>query len=187
MLWMCAATRPPIPIPIPRAIPARLLTCVRFFGCAADDVMIDTQLKPWLLEVNASPSLSTTTPSDKALKMALIGEVLDIVLPPSFFEQGGVTRASATAAPTTGASSGAHTGRRRFAPEAAATAEASASDDGGPGTGKDGSGGFEILYDEAVELDAERQRREAADGTRGKRPQSALGSRGRHHGPSWAP
>ena len=61
--------------------------------------MIDCHLKPWLLEVNASPSLSTTTASDKALKMQLIGEVLDIVLPPTFFENGGVlgTRASASA------------------------------------------------------------------------------------------
>ena len=45
--------------------------------------MICTQahLKPWLVEVNASPSLSTTTHSDRVMKMALIRDVLDIVIP----------------------------------------------------------------------------------------------------------
>ena len=36
--------------------------------------------------MNASPSLSTTTATDKALKTQLIGEVIDIVLPPAFFD-----------------------------------------------------------------------------------------------------
>jgi tubulin polyglutamylase TTLL1 len=43
-------------------------------------------LKPWLLEINASPSLSTTTKTDKDLKMNLINEVYKIVMPNEEFD-----------------------------------------------------------------------------------------------------
>jgi len=46
------------------------------------DVLIDKNLRPWLLEVNASPSLSTTTDEDRLLKLRLIHDVLNVVLPP---------------------------------------------------------------------------------------------------------
>ena len=45
------------------------------------DVLLDNNLKPWLIEINASPSLTTTTPVDKNLKMNLINDVYTIVLP----------------------------------------------------------------------------------------------------------
>ena len=59
---------------------------------------------------------------------------------------------------------------------------------GGVGVGRDG-GGFELLYDEAIELDAERARKEAAGetsrgrGVKGSASQAA-GRAGRN-GPSW--
>ncbi|CAM9870546.1 unnamed protein product [Phaeothamnion confervicola] len=43
------------------------------------DVIIDDGLKPWLLEVNASPSLSADSPGDYALKTALLSDVLDVL------------------------------------------------------------------------------------------------------------
>lgn len=124
--------------------------------------MIDQALKPWLLEVNASPSLSTTTATDKALKTALIGDVLDIVLPPNFFDQGvGGSNRPSSAAPA------AANARRRGSAADASTGE----DDGERAAGSNGDGGhgaFELLYDEAVEMDAERSRREGADASRGR-------------------
>jgi len=51
------------------------------FECYGYDLLIDAQLKPWLLEVNASPSLTTTTTADRVLKTALISDLLDIVMP----------------------------------------------------------------------------------------------------------
>mmetsp|Transcript_22357 Transcript_22357/g.34614 ORF Transcript_22357/g.34614 Transcript_22357/m.34614 type:complete len:104 (-) Transcript_22357:2-313(-) len=52
------------------------------------DILIEDNLKPWLIEVNASPSLSTTTESDRILKMNLIKDVFNIVIPPDWTEEG---------------------------------------------------------------------------------------------------
>lgn len=43
------------------------------------DILIDANLKPWLLEVNASPSLTANTPDDYALKMRLLHDTITIV------------------------------------------------------------------------------------------------------------
>lgn len=42
------------------------------FGLYGYDILFDERLKPWLLEVNASPSLSANTPADKELKVGQI-------------------------------------------------------------------------------------------------------------------
>lgn len=43
------------------------------------DIIIDENLKPWLLEVNASPSLSADTVDDHTLKYGVLTDVLDLV------------------------------------------------------------------------------------------------------------
>jgi len=43
------------------------------------DILIDADLKVWLLEVNASPSLTANTPEDYALKMRLLHDTITIV------------------------------------------------------------------------------------------------------------
>jgi len=48
--------------------------------------MIDEDLHPWLIEVNASPSLSTTTDKDRIMKMFLVRDILEVVVPRDFSE-----------------------------------------------------------------------------------------------------
>ncbi|DAZ94517.1 TPA: hypothetical protein N0F65_011870 [Lagenidium giganteum] len=48
------------------------------FECYGYDIIIDDTLKPWLCEVNASPSLSTTTTDDRNMKSRLLRDVLEL-------------------------------------------------------------------------------------------------------------
>jgi tubulin polyglutamylase TTLL1 len=50
--------------------------------------MIDENLKPWLIEVNACPSLTTTTDADLMLKMQVIDDMFKVVIPPDWGEDG---------------------------------------------------------------------------------------------------
>jgi tubulin polyglutamylase TTLL6/13 len=43
------------------------------------DIILDQSLKPWLLEVNHSPSFSTDTPLDKKIKRQVIAEALELM------------------------------------------------------------------------------------------------------------
>lgn len=51
--------------------------CFEIYGF---DVIIDDKLKPWLIEVNASPSLSSTTSNDRIMKYSVIRDSLSILL-----------------------------------------------------------------------------------------------------------
>ena len=43
------------------------------------DILIDESLKPWLIEVNASPSLTADTPQDYELKFGLLDDVYSVI------------------------------------------------------------------------------------------------------------
>jgi tubulin polyglutamylase TTLL1 len=58
--------------------------CFEMYGY---DILIDDKLKPWLIEVNASPSLSTTTETDRMIKMNLIQDVFKVVIPPEWSDE----------------------------------------------------------------------------------------------------
>jgi tubulin polyglutamylase TTLL4 len=51
-------------------------SCFELFGF---DVLLDQDLKPWLLEVNVSPSLSSSSPLDRRIKTMLCADVLTLV------------------------------------------------------------------------------------------------------------
>jgi len=48
--------------------------CFEIFGF---DILIDSDLKPWLLEVNLSPSLATDAPLDMMIKSTLLTDVFN--------------------------------------------------------------------------------------------------------------
>ena len=50
--------------------------CFELYGY---DIMLDSNLKPWLLEVNGSPSMTANTPVDRDLKNGLLDDTLTIV------------------------------------------------------------------------------------------------------------
>ena len=50
--------------------------CFELYGF---DVIVDANLKPWVLEVNVMPSLSSSSPFDKRIKTMLICDALTLV------------------------------------------------------------------------------------------------------------
>jgi len=61
----------------------------RCYECYGYDIILDANLKPWLIEVNASPSLTTTTYSDYLLKKKLISDIINIVITDKWIEEKG--------------------------------------------------------------------------------------------------
>lgn len=48
--------------------------CFEIFGF---DILIDSDLKPWLLEVNLSPALATDSPLDLSIKSTLLSDTFN--------------------------------------------------------------------------------------------------------------
>ena len=43
------------------------------------DILIDSNLKPWLMEVNVCPSLSSSSPMDRKIKHTLLTDILNLI------------------------------------------------------------------------------------------------------------
>ena len=52
------------------------VNCFEIYGF---DIMIDADHKPWIIEVNVLPSLSSSSPFDKRIKTMLVCDTLTIV------------------------------------------------------------------------------------------------------------
>ena len=50
--------------------------CFEVYGF---DVLVDANLKPWLLEVNVAPSLSSSSPYDKTVKSTLLSDTFHLL------------------------------------------------------------------------------------------------------------
>ena len=50
--------------------------CFEVYGF---DVIIDESLRPWLLEVNVAPSLSSSSPFDKTVKSMLLSDTFHLI------------------------------------------------------------------------------------------------------------
>jgi len=119
--------------------------CFELYGY---DLLIDANLKPWLVEVNASPSLTTTTTSDRLLKFKVINDVLNLVTPPEWLAD---TDTSSGAVPKDLLS-----GQSRSAPGMRAPGPAGSGMGSGP---REQVGSFHLIFDEQAEQDAARLRR----------------------------
>jgi len=98
-------------------IPQSAQSCFELYGF---DVIIDEQLKPWLLEVNYSPALATDSKLDEEVKFALVSDMLDVLQISRFKSttapsNNNSTQKSAAKKPTS-----AHGSRLQFAQQATA-------------------------------------------------------------------
>lgn len=58
------------------AKPSHPSNCFELLGF---DVLIDENMKPWLLEVNLSPSMNTDTPLDIEIKTRLMVDLFNLI------------------------------------------------------------------------------------------------------------
>ncbi|KAF4323777.1 hypothetical protein JM18_001003 [Phytophthora kernoviae] len=63
-----------------RAVQNVIINDPHCFECYGYDIIVDDNLKPWLVEVNASPSLSTTTLEDRNMKSRLLRDVIELAV-----------------------------------------------------------------------------------------------------------
>jgi uncharacterized membrane protein YgcG len=104
-------------------------SCFEILGL---DVMMDTELRPWLIEVNHSPSFTVDTPLDMAIKEDLISDTIELVrIDPKAIKRAQAEEKAEAQSRLFGGGAGA----------GSAGAGAGESGGGGGGGGKSGGGG----------------------------------------------
>ena len=69
-----------------KAVQSQIINDRHCFEVYGFDILIEDNMKPWLIEVNACPSLTTTTEVDRVLKTQVINDAFNIVMPPDWGE-----------------------------------------------------------------------------------------------------
>lgn len=64
-----------------RSVQGGMINDKHCFECYGYDIIVDDNLKPWLIEVNASPALSSTTHSDRVMKYTVLNDLLNVMCP----------------------------------------------------------------------------------------------------------
>jgi len=111
--------------------------CFELYGF---DIIIDSNLKPWLIEVNASPSLTASTRADRLLKTKVIHDTLMAVCPRQWLQPG-------------------------FNPSGKKELSAPASgrvDEDNPASTPPRVGSLRLIHDETMDIEAQRVKRDEA-------------------------
>ena len=58
---------------------ASVQDCECGFELLGFDIMVDSKLKPWLLEVNTPPALDVETPVDEMIKPKLVKDIIEVL------------------------------------------------------------------------------------------------------------
>jgi len=62
-----------------RSVQTQIMQDPHCFELYGYDILLDEDLKPWLLEVNASPSLTPSSQEDYELKFRVLSHMLDVL------------------------------------------------------------------------------------------------------------
>ncbi|CAD0204127.1 unnamed protein product [Chrysodeixis includens] len=115
-----------------RVFVPNFFNCFELFGY---DILIDDMLKPWLLEINLSPSLACESPLDARVKSALLADTLTLVgLPAVPMSKGDISAQSNSLKMRIGACRRVHSAENVFVRGKRASAE------GGARAGRGGRG-----------------------------------------------
>ncbi|XP_026742917.1 uncharacterized protein LOC113504710 isoform X3 [Trichoplusia ni] len=131
-----------------RVFVPNFFNCFELFGY---DILIDDMLKPWLLEINLSPSLACESPLDARVKSALLADTLTLVgLPAVPMSKADISTQSNSLKMRIGACRRVHSAENVFVRGKRTSAENSGGGSGGAGAALSALTGEELRLVRAV-------------------------------------
>jgi len=122
-------------LPVVESVPSDR-RCWELFGF---DVLVDADLRPWVLEVNRSPAMAVTTPADVAVKPHMLTDMFEII----GLDHAHIVNSSSSPSSSSSSSSSASSSSS----SSSAASSASASSSSIPSVMEQGNiGGFELIF-----------------------------------------